>query len=372
MIREEEIISKKIADRCCRRGILQSDNIEEIVAECSIDLGMAIPRVIYCETLTRSLSAFYFRKIPYMIYDSCLLEALYIYDGISLSGNNELELYKLVYKLIGEELIRNNQLERCLYFSKKYQSIKYLFDKEGNNDRITELISLQSYFLIGHELGHLQVRKQNVYAADLPGDYRKFIKVCIKILTQSVVEEDRVMEFLEKHFRYFMQDCPRTMEQYFEELMQSKQYENFVEECYCDWNGVKLLLEHYGNPKESLRAISLVFKYLIIQEAIRSDIEGGKLFFDDPDHEVSRAAYFSVLRLEIVLLEIRFNNLGDIEEAFFEEQEQHLLTDTWMKILRKIPNDKAFKTVPKDILSGVGRKELANVLINTFYYMHVQ
>lgn len=108
-----------------------------------------------------------------------------------------------------------------------------------------------------------------------------------------------------------------------------------VEECYCDWNGVKLLLEHYNNLEKSVRAISAVFKYLIIQEAIRSDIGKHKFFFEDSKHKVSRAIFFSVLRIEIILLTIRINHLGSVEYAFREIQEQYLLTDCWLDVLKK-------------------------------------
>ena len=61
VLSESEILAKKIADRCCRRNLRQSEGILEIVNDCSADLGMEVPEVICCETLTRSLSAFYFR-----------------------------------------------------------------------------------------------------------------------------------------------------------------------------------------------------------------------------------------------------------------------------------------------------------------------
>ena len=71
MLSESEILTKKIADRCCRRNLKQSEGILEIVNDCSENLGMEVPEVICCETLTRSLSAFYFRKNPYLIIFAC-------------------------------------------------------------------------------------------------------------------------------------------------------------------------------------------------------------------------------------------------------------------------------------------------------------
>ena len=44
--------------------------------------------------------------------------------------------------------------------------------------------------------------------------------------------------------------------------------------------------------------------YLILQEAIRSDIKENKLFFRDEAHEASRSMYFSVLRMENIAFNI--------------------------------------------------------------------
>ena len=82
MISEKEIIARKVADRCCRRDILNGSDINNIVEECCEDLQVNIPEIIQCETLTRSFCAFYLRGRPYLIYDSCLMEVLYIYDSI--------------------------------------------------------------------------------------------------------------------------------------------------------------------------------------------------------------------------------------------------------------------------------------------------
>ena len=369
MFSSEEILNKKVADRFCRRNLLHSDNIEQIIRECCDDCGIDKPEVIYCETLTRSLSAFYFRNIPYIIYDSCLLEALYIFDGILLGGQEEQDLHKFIYKLVGEELIRNNEIARCLYFSGKYRQLEYLFDKKKEyHHNIIEILSAQSYFLIGHELGHLSVQKH--YITNIPDDYCKFINGCMKVLMKSVINDDS-QKFIDTHYKYFMNMRPKNIEEYWNGLLKSKKYEHLIEECFCDWNGIKLLLEHYDNPKSSISAISMVFKYLIIQEAIRSDIDNGKFYFDDSEHNASRAMYFSVLRMEIILLTIRINNLNEIEQEFRKVQEQYLLTDCWMNLLKKIPSENVFSSLSDADLPNMDRKKLINILIDIFYYVHV-
>ncbi len=54
-------------------------------------------------------------------YKPEVMEALYIYDSVIMSENNQQDMEKLFYKLIGEELIRKNDLPRSLYFSGKYR-----------------------------------------------------------------------------------------------------------------------------------------------------------------------------------------------------------------------------------------------------------
>lgn len=49
-------------------------------------------------------------------------------------------------------------------------------------------MSRQSYFLIGHELGHLAVDKQ--YIAKIPDNYRKFINACVKVLHKNVLKDN--------------------------------------------------------------------------------------------------------------------------------------------------------------------------------------
>ena len=50
---------------------------------------------------------------------------------------------------------------------------------------IRQMISCQSYFLIGHELGHLSVAAGN--SQGIPADYRRFIDSCMSVLTDRVI-----------------------------------------------------------------------------------------------------------------------------------------------------------------------------------------
>ena len=372
MFSEEEIIARKVADRCCRRELKELPRITEIVKECCEDLKLQSPEVIYCETLTRTLSAFYLRRKPYLIYDSCLLEALYIYDSIILSGKDKHDIEKLFYKLIGEELIRNNDLPRCLFFSGRYRRLEYLFENVADKlqQEIRQMISCQSYFLIGHELGHLSVAAGN--SQGIPADYRRFIDSCMSVLTDRVIGEQDIETFIKMRYEYFMDACPSNMEEYWEGIKNSRKYEHLVEECYCDLQGLKLLLEHYEAPDRSVRAISAAMNYLILQEAIRSDIKENKLFFRDEAHEASRSMYFSVLRMEILLLTLQINNLPNIEEGFREIQNRSFLTKYWSAVIKKIPSDQSFSVISESDLPDIERTRLVDILINIFYYAHIE
>lgn len=372
MLIEKEILAKKIADRCCRRKLRQSEGILEIIQDCSADLEMEVPEIICCETLTRSLSSFYFRKKPYLIYDSCLLEALYIFDHICMFKNRTNDMKKFFFKLIGEELILNGNLPWSLYFSGKYRTMEYLFekDKEYDSHKIRYMLSAQSYFLIGHELGHLAIEKNK--SIGVPEDYCKFVKASMKVLERRILEDYTYEEFIKKRYGYFIEKQPVDIDEYWNELFHSRKFTHFVEECYCDWNGVKLLLEHYNEAEESICAISYVFSYLILQEAIRSDITSDKLFFENANHSISRTMYFSVLRMQILLLAIQFNKLEKIEEGFRKVQEQFNLMEYWIAIIKDIPSGESFDGVGEKDLPNIDRKQLIDSLINCFYYAHIE
>lgn len=372
MISTEEIIARKIADRCCRRQIKESTGINSMIQECCQELQIDLPKIIYCETLTRNFSAFYLRDQAYLIYDSCLMESLYIYDCIIMSKKDSHDMEKLFYKLIGEELILKDDLPRSLYFSGKYRKLDYLFEKEhvDNEYQIQQMISAQSYFLIGHELGHLSLDAPE--SKGIPNDYWKFAKACIRVLTDRVLDSYPIDVFFKMRYGYFMDICPSTLNEYFESLWKSNRFKHFVEECYCDFQGLRLLLEHYQQPVNSIKAISAALNYLILQEAIRSDMAENKFFFGDNTHDVSKSTYFSVLRMEILLFTLQINKIDNIEEGFREIQNRSMLTHYWSDLINKIPSEEAFSTISEADLPDIDRKELINMLLSVFYYAHVR
>lgn len=224
MIPTIEIIARKIADRCCRRQMRESSQVNEIVQECCEELHISAPKIIYCETLTRSFSAFYLRKQPYLIYDSCLMETLLIYDSIIMSERNDGDMEKLFYKLIGEELILKSDLPRSLYFSGKYRRLKYTFEEKqpANKYEINQMMSFQIYFLIGHELGHLLLDKDS--SSGIPDDYWRYAKACIRTLTNRLIGDYSLDEFFKMRFGYFIDSIPSSLEEYFELLWESNRF----------------------------------------------------------------------------------------------------------------------------------------------------
>lgn len=130
-------------------------------------------------------------------------------------------------------------------------------------------------------------------------------------------------------------------------------------------------MEHYNAPEQSIRAISVAMNYLILQEAIRSDVATDRLFFDDEKHEVSHSMYFSVLRMEIMLLTIQINKISNVEKSFREIQEQYRLSEYWPDLVKKIPSAEVMALISEKNLPNIDRKKIVDVLINNFYYMHV-
>ena len=120
-----------------------------------------------------------------------------------------------------------------------------------------------------------------------------------------------------------------------------------------------------------MRAISAAINYLIFQEAVRSDVSDGRFFFEDIVHDVSRTMYFSVLRMEFLLIILQYNGHEHIEECFFEIQERSILTRYWTELIRKIPSEESFSLLSEEDLPNLDREQLVSVLIKTFYYTHI-
>lgn len=372
MLDAEEILSIKLASRHCRRVPQIVPAVQDIVDECCTGLGMEIPRLICCESLARSFSSFYLRKKPHLIYDGCLIESLYIYDCILYSGVNAEDMDKLFYKVFGEELLRQGYLSPCLYFAGKYRALEFSFDtrEDFDSDEVTSQLSRQIYFLVAHELAHLSLGKET--DAVISDEYRKFVRSAIAVLTQRIEKQGQsIKEILKDRAGYFLDQPPDTLDEYLEMLTVSERFEHFIEECYCDFTGFKLLMEHYGDPGISVSAISSALNYLITQESIFSALTNGVEGIKDTRQIAQPTMYYSVLRVELLLITLEMNELDSIEKAFIEIHDRSSLSERLSDFLQMLPGNEAMKLASEVHLPDMDERSLMDILMKHFYYVSI-
>lgn len=367
MLNTNDILAIKLGQRCCRRYIDSFPSIQAIVNECCNELNIARPKLIGCESLVRSFSAFQLRGEPYLIYDGCLVEALFLYNHILSSGTNKDDMDKFFFKLFGEECILLGDLLHCLYFSGKYSTFRFSFDKDiGHNSHVIELVSCQIYFLIAHELTHTALWEPSGY---ISASYQKFVREAIRVLTVRDMKTtgQSFQEYISDRTGYFLNFIPENMDKYLDALMVSTRFHHFIEECYCDFMGLKLLLEHYEDPKRSVTAVSSALNYLITQESIRSDMRDGVFHMKDTLREATSAMYFSVLRVQFLLLTLEMNELDDIERAFAQIHDRSHLTERLSTFIEFLPDEKAMGVLTDANLPKIDPKTLVNSLLRRFY-----
>ena len=373
MLNKEDILSLKLSSRFCRRKQRDLPDIKAIVAECSEGLGMKAPELLCCESLTRSFNAFHLMGEPYIIYDACLIEALYIYDLILASGAKQQDMDKFFYKLFGEECIRNRDLVHALYFAGKYRSMQYSFDlNEGAYAQVKSQIACQSYFLIGHELGHLKLKEPN--SEGIPAGYKQFVRGAIGAMTKRGMKEHNqtIAEYASDRANYFPVSKPfQTLNDYLDMLMVDSKFLGFVEECYCDFIGFKLLVEEYRSPDVSVNAISSALNYLITQEAIRSDLHDGVEQAKNVLRDAKDTLFYSIQRVMMLLLILGMNQMEDMERAFRETHDRDQLTDRLAAFIQELPDEDAMNRVSEADLPNIDRERLEKALMQEFYYCSV-
>ena len=373
MLNKEDILSLKLSSRFCRRKQRDLPDIKAIVEECSAGLGMKAPELICCESLTRSFSAFHLMGEPYIIYDACLIEALYIYDLILASGAKQQDMDKFFYKLFGEECIRNRDLVHALYFAGKYRSMQYSFDlTEGAYGQVKSQIACQSYFLIGHELGHLKLKEP--HSEGIPAGYKQFVRGAIGAMTKRGMKEHNqtIAEYASDRANYFpVTHAPQTLDEYLAMLMADSKFLGFLEECYCDFVGFKLLVEEYRSPDVSVNAISSALNYLITQEAIHSDLHDGVEQAKNVLRDAKATLFYSIQRVMMLLLILGMNQMEDIERAFRETHDRDQLTDRLSAFIQELPGEDAMKRVSEADLPNIDRERLEKALMQEFYYCSV-
>lgn len=373
MLNKEDILSLKLSSRFCRRKQRDLPDIKDIVEECSAGLGMKAPELICCESLTRSFNAFYLMGESYILYDACLIEALYIYDLILASGAKQQDMDKFFYKLFGEECIRNRDLVHALYFAGKYRSLQYSFDlDEDAYGHVKPQIACQSYFLIGHELGHLKLKEPN--SEGIPAGYKKFVRGAIGVTTRRSMKEKNlsISEYAMKHGDFFpVSSPPQSLYEYLDMLMENGKFVAFMEECYCDFIGYQLLKEKYGGTDFFINAISKALNYLLTQEAIRSDLHDGVERVKDVLRDITVTLFYSGQRVIMLLLALGMNHNGEMEKAYVDTHDRDQLTDRLPAFIQELPDEEAMNRVSEADLPNIDRERLEKALMQEFYYCSV-
>lgn len=373
MLNKEEVLSRKLSLRYCRREQCDLPDIRAIVEECSAALRVKAPELICCESLARSFSAFHLMGEPYIIYDACLIEALYIYDLILASGAKQQDMDKFFYKLFGEECVRNRDLVHALYFARKYRSTQYSFDlDEGAYSHVKSQIAYQSYFLIGHELGHLKIKEQN--SEGIPAEYKQFIRAAIGVTTRKRIKEKNlsISEYALTYRDFFpVNSLPQTLYEYLDMLMENGKFLAFMEECYCDFIGYQLLKEKYGGTDFFINTISKALNYLLTQEAIRSDLHDGVEQVKNVHRDISVTLFYSGQRVIMLLLSLGLNHNGEMEKAYADTHDRDQLTDRLASFIKELPDEDVMHNALESAIINFDSKRLQQVLIEKFYYCSV-
>ena len=164
---------------------------------------------------------------------------------------------------------------------------------------------------------------------------------------------------------------PETLDEYLDMLMENERFIHFIEECYCDFIGFKLLVEQYRLPNVSVSAISSALNYLIMQESIRSDMREGVAYAKNLFREANPTMFYSVLRTQMLLLTLEMNHMEDIERAFAQIHNRSYLTDRLNVFIQKLPDEEAMKSVSEYDLPNIDKDLLVRELLKEFYYCSV-
>lgn len=363
------IISTKLSYRYCRKTVQPLESIDIIVKECCSALNIDEPQIVFYESLKKEFEAFSLQGDMFFIYDGCLIELLYLYDCILFSNFNKNDIDKLFYKLYGEELILSDDVLHSMYFTGKYSSMAFSFENHSfNNTNILEYLSIQNYFLIGHELTHLSLKKDS--KRTIPFEYRKFVVALLAGLAEkAVTHEKTIKDVLKDRTEYFSDTTPESIEEYIMILNESQKFDHFLEECYCDYIGFKLLIEHYENAGKSVDAIISALNCLLTLECIRNDLCNGIKYIKNAKRVANRTLYFSLIRTELLLCTIEISNL-DTASALEGIHRRIVITDRLKEFISCLP-DKKLNGLSDDSLPSIPMRQIIDSMIKQLYYSSV-
>ena len=368
----EEIIAKKIELRIKRKEGKKSAIIQEIVKECCDYLHINQPEIIFCDTVMRNLSAFFLRGKSYIIYDNSLTEALYLFDSLIILHGKDQDIDKFFCKVFSEELLVLGDLVHSLYFLGRYENADFSFNMEEDSfaEEIKYHLSRQIYFLIGHELTHLVLGQ----GADegVPSKFIKFIQVGTRLLLERFLKDGMSeTELLSQVSNYFLIGGSTTFDDYMQMLGESSKFYYFVEECYCDFMSFKLLMGQYEDAKKSMAAISDVLNFLITMEYIKESLDAGILHVGDKNKEAQNVLFFSVLRMQILLVVLQTN---DLEEAFIAYDEIYSASDIFAHLpafIEQMADPAAMELINESYLPDIDNKYTISYILRNLYCFEI-
>lgn len=209
-------------------------------------------------------------------------------------------------------------------------------------------------------------------ATTIPEKYRELVRAAVIVLTKRIVKQGQPLKkVLAERTGYFLDTIPETLEEYFDILMDSGRFIHFVEECYCDFIGLKMLLEHYDETVLSIKAVSSALNYLIMQESIRCDLEDGIAHLKDAERRPQATMYFSVLRTQLLLITLEMNESDSIAAAFAEIYDRSSLTERLGEFVKSLPDREKIKYLAKSEFLEMDRATLTDTLLRQFYYAHI-
>lgn len=367
-----EIIKSKINSRINRNTIINSSTIKDILNECCMDLQIDVPELVCCDTLAKSFSTFCLRNKAYLIYDNCLVEALHIFNSIVANGKSTSNVNKFFYKLFAEELACQGDFVHSIYFIGKYSELffDFLTDDKEFEDMLSRQLTFQIYFLISHELTHLALQKVDGWA--ISNEFFKLIQVATRLLMERFTKDGMSqVEVLSQVSGFFLKDETQDFDEYMNLIAQSERFCHFVEECYCDFMGFKLLLEHYAAPDESIGSITNTLNFLILLECVKSDLHMGIKGINNIKKEAQDTLYFSVLRVQVLLIILQMNETQGIKTTRKGIKDCSFITERLELFIQSLPDESSLSVVEDSILKNISRDNIISYITKKLYFCRV-
>ena len=133
---------------------------------------------------------------------------------------------------------------------------------------------------------------------------------------------------------------------------------------------LKLLIEHYENAEQSIRAIVSTLSCLIILESIRNDVRDGIEYIKDGTRNADLAMYCSVLRTQILLCTVEISRLNTAA-AFDEVHKFSKITDRLISFIKNLPSKDSFAVISEDDLPQMDEETTLNIMIKQLYYISI-